>query len=160
MDYYKFKPSLKIFKTQNNRTYTNQELIVFTENSSICDPYYEIAFANATNWYLDPSFKKHQDENFVKSAVYLLYNTKNENKLNLVNKILNDCLIFDIEPEFNHKENQLLWGSYHINQEKLDNVYREAINYSAKKTKGVLDFCVKKPDVNDNKDIEILLNEN
>ena len=161
MSIFDFELTTNDFKAENNKQYSNHDLIVFVENSSLCDEYYEVAYGHKPEWYNDPVMKKFEDDMFIKNAITLLYNTKNKQKLELLNKILNKCLIFDYEPEFNTDQNQLVWGQYQINSDALPETYREAINFSAiklenKKANKSYDELVK-PETNNNPEIELIL---
>jgi len=121
------------YRTMNVRKYSNQEFMNILRTSHKTFDYYKAMFPReeAADW------------KFLENVRIILKYTKSEQKKELINDILNNCLIIDEEPTLlgdkklfdenvyftNVKER----GSYHIDRCKLHSFYRDAINYVAHK---------------------------
>ena len=130
------------YRTKNKREYSNEEFLNFLLSSHKTYNYYN---EPCTMWNDYDGFlvmfprDERADKKFLSNVILILEHTKSKEKQEIINKILNDCLIIDKEPElrdptkkadfFNVKN----FGEYHIDRYKLKDIYRDAINYGAHK---------------------------
>lgn len=146
---YKFKcgEDTYTYKTENDKKYTNEEFINIYRYSSANWMYYK---EPCTMWN-DPDGmlvhfprNEHNDHEFFHNVMLILEKSQNEEKKQLINKILNECFIVDKEPTFvegyDLKNIPILdflkvkeMGDYHIDQFKLKDIYRDTINFVAHK---------------------------
>ena len=156
------------YRTRNNRKYSNQEFMNILLTSHKTYDYYN---EPCTMWndydgnlVMFPREEK-EDDKFFKSVSIILEHTSNEEKKQLINDILNNCLVIDKEPvllgngkisdrnvDFTNVKN---YGSYHIDRYKLPETYRDAINYAAHKY--IKEYNYKNHySAEDEKDLELL----
>lgn len=134
------------FRIKNTKKYTNEEFMNIYKMSSANRMYY----GEPCTIYNDPDGNLHSfprnmknDKLFLQNVLIILEKTKIEEKKQLINNILNECFIVDKEPElkegiklsdanlnFTNSNNR---GKYHIDQFKLKDIYRDAINCVAHK---------------------------
>ena len=134
------------YKTENNREYTNEEFVNILNTSHSNWMYYK---EPCTMWN-DPDGllvmkprNEESDNNFLNNVRIILKYTKSEEKKQLINKILNKCLIIDEEPKLKdgyklddadiYFDKTESFGKYHIDQFKLKSIYRDAINMAVHK---------------------------
>lgn len=159
------------YRTKNEREYTNNELMNIIKSSWANWKYYEepsTTYNDIDGWFETFPRNKKNDEAFLKNVKIILENTQSDDKKQLINKILNKCLVVDKEPklkdgsklddvnlDLSHIEKM---GKYHIDQYKLDDIYRSAINFSVHQYIKKLNFDGRYSD-KENKELELLLND-
>ena len=132
------------YRIRNKKSYTNQEFLNILLRSHKTSDYYNEPCTMANDidgWLVMFPRMEEVDSQFLSNVKVILEHTKSEEKKQLINKILNECLIIDKEPVLlNGKEsdpkkinflNTKEFGSYHIDNHKLKDIYRDTINYSA-----------------------------
>ena len=168
--YFECGDEVYTYRTQNNKEYSNTELKNIIINSFANGCYYN---EPCTMWN-DPDgnlvmFPRNEksDKDFLSNALIILKHTKSESKKQLINKILNECLIVDEEPilkqNISLNENEVHFdkvenfGTYHIDRYKLKDIYRDAINCSVHKY--IKKYSKSHYNENEEKEIQLLLNE-
>ena len=145
--FYKFQIEslLYEYRIENKKTYKNEEFLTFLKNSAPNRGYYEepsTPFNDPDSLLITSPRNKREDEKFLMSVITILKNTKSEDKKNLINSILNNCLIIDKEPptfvyivnprgmRYIDLKNR---GLYHIDNQALSDYYRDTINFASHK---------------------------
>ena len=158
------------YRTSNKRVYTNQEFINIFKISFANYMYYKepcTMWNDPDGWLVHFPRIEEQDKGFLRNVKIILENTKNQQKKQLINKILNDCFIVDEEPvlhdgiKLDDPEITFLdakeFGEYHIDQYKLNKIYRDAINFSVHKY--IKKYSKSHYNKNEEENMNLLLNE-
>lgn len=152
----KLKKVSRGYKDKNLCFFNNGVLSFLLDNCVICENYYRpskiLDYDKELNEY--PRVKE-EDERFIKNALFILGHTKNEKKLEVINKLLNRCVVFDTMPVLGNSGSSYkdgIIGKFHIihvgdecedgtlNKNGLKDFERDAVNYSASHI-GLKNFC-------------------
>lgn len=120
------------YREHNSRVYSNDEFVNMLNASLGERDYYLIPKYNIKPYEKD-LFK---DLEFVDRIKTILNYTKSQQKKNVINKILNECMIIDVEPvSADNAKNMTLSnvkniGRFHLDRDKLKDAYIDAINYA------------------------------
>ena len=146
---YRFECGKEIYeyRTENKREYTNEEFVKFIKGSLNNSSYYNEPSTTYNDYDGDLIMyprNSNEDKKFLDSVLVILEHTKSNEKRELINKILNKCLIIDEEPTYksdadnSYEYNKLSYnlkevGLCHIDRYALNDIYRDSINYAAHK---------------------------
>lgn len=143
---YKFEcgDHIYTYRIANKKEYSNEEFLNILLRSKRTSDYYNEPCTmdnDIDGWLVMFPRIEEDDCKFLNSVKVILKHTESDEKKQFINRLLNKCLIIDKEPVLlngpesdpnkvnflNIKE----FGSYHIDNHKLKDIYRDTINYAA-----------------------------
>ena len=122
------------YKDENSRHYTNAEIVKYCIGSFLTYEYYHEPCTMSNDpdgWLVIFPRDEIADKRFVENVEFMIRKEKNAKKLEKLNEILNKGLIFDKEPVYDKNNDSPFpkeWGEYHIDQHKIPNEMKDALN--------------------------------